>query len=100
MQEGEGACRNRRCRWGEKKVSTGIRRKVGIAKEIDVVVKYQFLIGIRWRFKICLRDEVCISKTKWSRCRGKVSESERNTEPVYWKGKTWLQLVRCALLYA
>jgi hypothetical protein len=62
-------------------------------------VKYRFPIVIRRRYEIRLRDEVCISKTKWLRCRGKVSESERNTEP-YWKGKAWLQLVRCALLYA
>ena len=63
-------------------------------------VKYRFPIGIRRKTEIHLRDEVRISKTKWSRCRGKVSESERNTEPVYWKGKAWLQLVCCALLYA
>ena len=63
-------------------------------------VKYQFPIRIRWRSEIRLRDEVRISKTKWSRCRGKVSESKWNTKPVYWKGKAWLQLVRCALLYA
>ena len=63
-------------------------------------VKYRFPIGIRRKTEILLRDEVRISKTKWLRCRGKVSESERNTEPVYRKGKAWLQLVRCALLYA
>jgi hypothetical protein len=54
---------------------------------IWVHVKYRFPIGIQWRSKIHLRDEVCISKTKGSRCRGKVSESERNTEPIYWKGR-------------
>jgi hypothetical protein len=60
-------------------------------------VKYRFPIGIRRKTEIRLRDEVRISKMKWSRCRGKVSESERNTEPVYWKGKAWLQLVRPSL---
>jgi hypothetical protein len=63
-------------------------------------VKYRFPIGIRRRSEIRLRDKVRISKTKWLRCRGKVSESEWNTEPIYWKGKAWLQLVHCALLYA
>jgi hypothetical protein len=53
----------------------------------DVPVKYRFPVGIRWRSEIHLRDEVHISKMKGSRCRGKVSESERNTEPVYWNGR-------------
>jgi hypothetical protein len=52
-----------------------------------VYVKYRFLIETRRRSEIRLRDEVRISKTKGSKCRGKVSESERNTEPVYWKGR-------------
>jgi hypothetical protein len=52
-----------------------------------ICVKYRFPIGVRRRSEIRLRDEVRISKMKGSRCRGKVSESEWNTKPIYWKGR-------------
>jgi hypothetical protein len=39
--------------------------------EFEYTVKYQFPIGIRQMSEIRLRDEVHISRTKGSRCRGK-----------------------------
>jgi hypothetical protein len=65
-----------------------------------LTVKYRFPIEIRRRSEIRLRDEVCISKTKGSRCRRKYRSLNGILNPYTGSEGAWLQLVRCALLYA